>query len=108
MSPRGHSMVGMSRTVRGGNLVEHELVVVREQGDQLAYQAHPSGQASAVFMSRSLQEGEVVFENLQHDFPQRIGYQRKGTALLAWIEGPQHGQTRRIEFPYHRTRCAVD
>ena len=48
----------------------------------------------------------VVFENLQHDFPQRIGYQRTGpNALLAWVEGSQKGQFRRIEFPYRRATC---
>jgi len=50
----------------------------------------------------------VVFENLQHDFPQRVGYKRDGDALLAWIEGPRNGQTRRIEFPYRKVGCAGD
>ena len=106
MAPRGGSMVGVGRTVRGDTLVEFELVVIREQGNQLAYEAHPSGQPSAVFVSRSLTDSTVVFENLQHDFPQRVGYQRDGpNALLAWIEGSQRGQVRRIEFPYHRAAC---
>jgi len=42
MPPRGTSMVGVGRTVQGADLVEHELVVIREQGDRLAYEAHPS------------------------------------------------------------------
>ena len=100
-------MVGVGRTVRGDTLVEFELVVIREQGDQLAYEAHPSGQPSAVFLSRTLTDSTVVFENLEHDFPQRIGYQRNGpNTLLAWIEGSQQGQFRRIEFPYRRAVCA--
>lgn len=44
----------------------------------------------------------VVFENLQHDLPQRVAYQRKGNELLTWIEGPRPGQARqmrRIEYP---------
>ena len=106
MAPRGGNMVGVGRTVRGDTLVEFELVVIREQGDQLAYEAHPSGQPSAVFLSRTLTDSTVVFENLEHDFPQRIGYQRKGPdALLAWIEGSRQGKFRRIEFPYRRAAC---
>jgi hypothetical protein len=106
MAPRGKSMIGVGRTVRGETLVEYELVVLREQGGQLAYEAHPSGQDSAVFLSTSVTDSSVIFENLQHDFPQRIGYQRKGAdELLAWIEGPQRGQNRRIEFPYRRAQC---
>jgi Domain of unknown function (DUF6265) len=106
MAPRGDSMIGMSRTVRGGKLVEYETVVIRQQGNQLAYEAHPSGQPSAIFFSNSVTDSMVVFENPQHDFPQKIGYKRTGSdALLAWIEGVDKGQTRRVEFPYRRAAC---
>ena len=105
MAPRGNSMLGISRTVHGDDLVAYELVVVREQGDQLVYQAHPSGQPSAEFVSRTVTEESIVFENLQHDFPQRIGYERQGPVLMAWIEGTQEGEMRRVEFPYRRAAC---
>ena len=85
MAPRGQSMVGVSRTVGGDRLVGYELVVIRAQGDRLAYEAHPSGQPSAVFLARTISDSSVLFENLQHDFPQRIGYQRVAPdSLLAW------------------------
>ncbi len=115
MSPRGGTMLALGRTTKGGALVEHEFVVLRERGDQLAYEAHPSGQPPAVFLSRpqTRQTGtsapsvdNVVFENLEHDFPQRVGYERTGAdTLLAWIEGTRNGQIRRIEFPYRRSAC---
>lgn len=107
MSPRGKSMVGIGRTVHDGGLLDYELMVVREEGAQLAYEAHPSGQPSTVFLSRSIGEAEVLFENLKHDFPQRVGYRRNGPdALLAWIEGTtRNGQMKRTEFPYRRVAC---
>ncbi len=106
MAPRGGSMLGLSRAVRRDSLAEYEIVVIREQGQQLAYEAHPSGQPSAVFLARSVSDSSVVFENLRHDFPQRIGYRRNGPdSLLAWIEGSRTGQVRRIEFPYRRAAC---
>jgi hypothetical protein len=106
MAPRGGSMIGMGRTVRGSELVEYEIVVIQRKGNQLAYEAHPSGQPSAVFLSVTLSDSSVVFENREHDFPQRIGYQRTSAdALLAWIEGTDKGQTRRVEFPYRRVAC---
>lgn len=106
MSPRGHSMIGVGRTVRGDRLVDYEFVVLREQEGQLAYQAHPSGQPSAKFLSRTVSDTEVLFENPAHDFPQRVGYRRDGPdALLAWIEGTRDGQARRVEFPYRRVTC---
>ena len=107
MAPRGTSMLGVGRTVRGETLIDYELVVLREQGDRLAYEAYPRGQPAAVFVSKAMSDSSVLFENLKHDFPQRIGYERQGsTLLLAWIEGTQNGQFRRLDFPYRRAVCA--
>ncbi|HKX41700.1 MAG TPA: DUF6265 family protein [Burkholderiaceae bacterium] len=110
MAPRGQTMLGSSRTVRDGKTIEHEFVIVRETaGGQLAYEVSPSGRPPTVFTSTSVaDDGSVVFENLQHDFPQRVAYRRNGADLLAWIEGPAKnapGQLRRIEFPYRRAAC---
>jgi len=105
-APRGGIMLETGRTVRDGRLVEYEFVVVREDGDRLAYEAHPSGQPSAVFLSRELTDTRVVFENPEHDFPQRVGYERKGAGdLSAWIEGTVGGRARRVDFTYGRVAC---
>jgi len=108
LAPRARTMMNAGRTTQGDKLVEFETVVIREQDGRLAYEAHPSGQPSAVFMSQRVGDREVVFENLQHDFPQRVGYKRDGDSLLSWIEGLRNGQARRIEFPYHRVACSGD
>jgi uncharacterized protein DUF6265 len=105
IGPRAGSMLGMSRTMRDGKLVAYESIIIREHDGRLAYEAHPSGQPTATFMSTTLGAATVVFENPQHDFPQKIGYRRDGDALLAWTEGPVNGTTRRTEFPYHRVEC---
>ncbi|HEY7187989.1 MAG TPA: DUF6265 family protein [Vicinamibacterales bacterium] len=106
MAPRGGTMIGMGRTVRGGKTTEYELVVLREQDSRLAYEAHPSGQPSAVFLSREITDSSVVFENAEHDFPQRVGYRRSESGLAAWIEGTVKGQMRHIDFNYARVACA--
>jgi Domain of unknown function (DUF6265) len=106
MAPRGGAMLSMGRTVRDGRLVEYESVVLRERDGLLAYEAHPSGQAPATFLSVTIDAATVVFENPTHDFPQRVGYERKGDSLLGWIEGTVNGQSRRVEFPYRRVACA--
>lgn len=104
---RGHTMIGVGRTVRGDSLFEYEFLVLRERGDRLAYEAHPSGQASTVFWSKEVTDSTVVFEDLKHDFPQRVGYRRVGSdSLVAWIEGSRGGRERHIEFPYRRAPCA--
>ena len=110
MPPRAGSMLGVGRTTRGDELLEHEYIVLSERDGRLAYEAHPSGQASAVFLScpdAGEEAGEaIVFENPDHDFPQRVGYRRTGPdRLLGWIEGADGGKTRRVEFPYRRVAC---
>jgi hypothetical protein len=106
LPPRGGTMLGMGRTVQDGRTIEYESIVIRIENGHLAYEAHPSGQPSAVFLANQMTDGRVVFENRAHDFPQRVGYERRGDdALLAWVEGTQSGRTRRIEFPYQRVAC---
>jgi hypothetical protein len=101
-------MLGTGRTTKDGRLVEYEFVIIRERGDALVYEAHPSGQPSAEFVSTQVDSGTVIFENAQHDFPQRIGYRRLASGLEAWVEGTANGKSRRIDFTYRRTSCPGD
>lgn len=107
-TPRGGVMLGTGRTVNAGRLVEYEFVIIRERGDSLVYEAHPSGQKPAEFAALRVGDDEVVFENAQHDFPQRVGYRKSGLGLDAWVEGTIGGRSRRIEFPYERASCPGD
>ena len=106
LAPRARTMINVGRTVRGDSLFEYELVVLREQGQRFAYEAHPSGQLSTVFLSIVANDSTVVFENAGHDFPQRVAYRRvRADSLVAWIEGSAEGKIRHIEFPYRRVNC---
>jgi hypothetical protein len=108
MPPRAGTMLGVGRTTRGEKLIEHEFVVLTERDGRLAYQAHPSGQATATFMSGPITGREVVFEDPSHDFPQRVGYKSTGPGqLLAWVEGTAGGRTRRMEFAYRTVNCVA-
>jgi len=106
MAPMGNTMISSGRTVRADSLIDYELIVLRAGVDKLYYEAHPAGQAAATFVAAKVSEQNVLFANRGHDFPQEIGYERRGAdSLLAWIAGPMEGKTRRIEFPYARVRC---
>jgi hypothetical protein len=102
---KGGSMIGVGRTIRDGKMTAYGMILLREQGDRLAYEAHASGQASTTFVSTRISASEIVFENPAHDFPQVVGYCRDGNSLLAWIRGTHNGKERRIEFAYTRARC---
>ena len=97
-------MIGTSHTVAKEKTVEYEFMVLRADANgDVFYVARPSGQPEALFKLVRGTEREAVFENREHDFPQRILYQLKddGT-LLAAIEGAKNGKSRRVEFPYRR------
>ena len=99
-------MLGMSRTTRGDTLVEYEQVRIFERGGHLVYAAHPSGQTPAEFVSTKVEESIIVFENKEHDFPQRIRYERVGPdSVLATVEGHSKGSYRAVNFPYVHIAC---
>jgi len=107
MKPGGGIMLGMARTVSQGKAAEFEFTQIREDKDgAIYYVAKPSGQAETSFKLVKLQNKEAVFENPQHDFPQRIIYRLEaGGSLFARVEATEKGQTRGIDYPYKRAKC---
>jgi len=106
MKPSGQTMLGMSRTVANGKTVAYEFIQLREQDGDLFYVAKPSGQAEASFKLVKSGNQEAVFENPQHDFPQRIIYRlEKDGSLSAAIEGMSKGKLKHIDFPMKRAKC---
>jgi len=100
-------MIGMSRTVAGGKTVFTEYLQIREMNGQVASIVSLGLNAKpTVFKLVKSSESEVVFENPEHDFPQRIIYRRESSdALFARIEGQEKGVNRSMDFPYRRTKC---
>ena len=67
MRPRGGTMLGMGRTVRGDSTVEWEHLRIAAEGDTLVYHAIPSGQPAAAFRAISVSADAVTFEDKAHD-----------------------------------------
>ncbi|MDI1335586.1 MAG: DUF6265 family protein [Lacunisphaera sp.] len=110
MAPAGGVMLGMGRTVAKDREIDHEFLQIRiGPGGELFYIAAPSGQETASYQLKSMEEKAVVFENLNRDFPQRIIYTlRADGSLLAAIEGANgDGTTKHIEYPYARTQALI-
>jgi hypothetical protein len=107
MRPLGGVMLGVGRTVKGDKAVHTEFLALRESGGEVNYIAHPSQNPSpTAFRMIKTGDGEAVFENPKHDFPQKISYRRlPDGSLLAQIEGVQGGKPRAETFPYRRVRC---
>ena len=107
MQPSGGTMLGMNRTVRHGETVAFEFMRIYEnEQNSLTLMASPSQQASASFQLSSIGPSEVVFENPDHDFPQKIIYRLVGSDhLLGRVEGTSRGEDRAIDFPMIRKTC---
>lgn len=108
LPPAGGTMFGISRTLRDGWTVAWEFMQIRpDAAGRLEFIALPSGQAETIFrQAAETVAGEIVFENLGHDFPQRVIYRlANGERLLARIEGERNGVARSIDFPMRRIPC---
>lgn len=104
--PSGGSMLGLGRTVRGNRTVSFEFMQFREENGSLVFLPQPGGGTRVSFPLKDAFGGKATFENLKHDFPQRVIYERKGKALMwASIEGMQNGKAERQEFVMHKVRC---
>ena len=106
LRPAGGTMLGMGRTIKKEKSVAHEFMQIREVNGGLTFFANPSGQESASFPMISLTKTKVVFENKEHDFPQRVIYELRGPdSLVGRIEGTENGRERGIDFPMTRSAC---
>ena len=104
MAPAGNAMLGMSRTVKEGRLVDYELLLVIHSELGLVYRAHPAGQAMANFHATESGRRGVVFENPGHDFPKRIAYWQTRTGGLTARVDDGRGD-RFYEIEYLRSAC---
>ena len=86
MKPAAGMMLGMSRTRSGDKVVSTEFLSIEAYEGKLSYVAHPSKQAMTAFTLMSASSDEAVFENLAHDFPQRIIYRKTPDGLHARVE----------------------
>jgi hypothetical protein len=106
MQPAGGLMLGMGRTVESGKAVDFEVMRIEQNGDEVIFYARPrANKEETAFKMIKGGDGEAIFENKGHDFPQRVIYRRNGDKLLASIEGDQKGKLIVIGFPMVRAKC---
>ena len=107
MKPAAGAMIGMSRNIAKGKLREWEFLMIKEDADgNVYYIAKPSGQTEASFKLTKSTPTESVFENPEHDFPQRIIYRHESDgSLFARIEGTIQGKQKGVDFPMKRVKC---
>jgi hypothetical protein len=102
LPPLGGAMAGAGQTNRGAGppRVEHMKITAEPGG--ATYTAIVPGQPPTPFVLLPGKDGEAVFENKAHDFPQRVIYRRCGEDLCARIEGVLKGRPASEDWRYRR------
>ena len=94
-------LIGKSFSVEAGNEFVSEELCLKKFGRQWAYVAVPEGQNITLFLLVEYKPKKFVFENNEHDFPQRIIYEfHKDGRMTAAIEGNVNDELKRKEFSF--------
>lgn len=103
-APKGGALLGLHRDVKDGRMVSFEFFRIETTPEGTFYFASPRSAPPTSFRLVELAEARVVFENKEHDFPQRILYWLEPSgALRARIEGPQGGKLVGEEWTWVKT-----
>ena len=81
----GGLYLGVNRTTRDGQVRGFEFLRIINTDERTAYCAQLGGSEAVCFERTDSGEHAVTFENAEHDFPQRITYERDGDTLTATI-----------------------
>ena len=105
MAPRGDLMVGMHRDSRAGKPSQFEFFRIQERPDGVYYLTQPGGAPVTAFKLVEQGARRVVFENKDHDYPQRIIYWQDAPGeLRAKIAGTMKGKADSVQWRWTRSK----
>ncbi|MFV8270935.1 DUF6265 family protein [Flavobacterium sp. GT2N3] len=88
--------------IKEKDTLHFESITLQQKGKYLTYNAAVKGQNNDQAVAFKLKTGtakQLVFENLKHDYPQKISYtQITSDSLVAKISGIQQGKPSSEEF----------
>jgi len=84
--PKAGIMLGVHRDVNHEGKKSFEYLRIEESANGISLIPSPRGKESVAFSLAEYEDGFAAFENLDHDFPQRIKYIRDENTLHVTIE----------------------
>ena len=102
----GAQILSASKYTENGKPAGFEFERFEQRGDSLVLTPFPEGKSSVSFplVEYDARNRRAVFENLAHDFPTRISYQRvASTRLTILVSGPGEDSKEQI-LTYNLTR----
>lgn len=99
---------GKSFLIAGKDTLFSEKIALQQNGSDLYYTPTVGNQNNGQpvpFKFIEFKDGEYIFENKEHDFPQRIIYKNpQPDFLCARIEGSKDGKFRKEDFNFVRVK----
>jgi hypothetical protein len=95
---QGSTLLGSSHTFTADRTRAFEQLRIVVKGGTLAYVASPNGAAPTSFELAKLEQHAVEFANAEHDYPQRIRYQRTDAGVTATISLLDGGKAQQFVF----------
>lgn len=102
LPPVDGAIGGVGQTSRPGKPSSFEFMTITTEAAGVTFTAYVNGQPATPFVLKPGPAGQAVFENLGHDFPQRIIYRQCDQDLCARIEGMMDGKLQGMEWRYKR------
>lgn len=103
-----HEFSGMSYIIKEKDTIVFENIRLAWEQDGMFYIPVVKNQNEGLpvrFASKTISENQLVFENLQHDFPQSISYTKiNPDSLVAEISGSKNGKERKQTFSMKRVK----
>lgn len=102
------TLIGSSYFIVGNDTVSSECISLEERGYEMFYipiVKNQNDEKPIIFTLTSLNNSQLVFENPNHDFPQKITYsQVTSDSLVAVISGLVKGKEKSQNFPMTRAK----
>jgi hypothetical protein len=102
----GGQVLSASKYTKNGKPAGFEFERFEEQGDSIVLTPFPEGTSSVAFRLAELDSlgRRAVFENLAHDFPTRLSYQRVAdNRLTILVSGPgEDGNEQVLTYSLHK------
>ncbi len=93
----------------GGDTTFTESLLLAEMQGELFYLPKVAENPIPVaFKAVAFEDDQIVFENVEHDFPQRITYKQPAAdSMTCIIAGPVDGKDRQVSFDFTRRNASV-
>ena len=105
MTPKGGVMLGLNRTTRPKAKGEFEFMRLEERSTGIVFVAQPSGKPGTEFPVLQSAEKQVVFENKNNKFPQRITYKLDDkNRLVGRIDGEIECKPASMEWTWEKVK----